>query len=101
MVVGSNDNHLHAFYANGSASGATNRNWVDSILPLARMVTIYVALDNKLHAVNPSDGSVKWTYETIITSLPAPLLVPGLICFGPHDSGFYALNQDGSCVNTL
>ena len=99
VYVGSNDNHLHAFYANGSAKWSYETgNWVDSTPTIGEDGTIYVgSWDNKLHAVNPADGSAKWTYETnnYITASPT-ISSSGLICFGSKDSVFYALNQDGS-----
>ena len=99
VYVGSNDNHLHAFYANGSAKWSYETgNWVDSTPTIGEDGTIYVgSWDNKLHAVNPADGSAKWTYETnnYITSSPT-ISSSSLICFGSKDSVFYALNQDGS-----
>jgi len=99
IYVGSNDNHLHAFYANGSPKWSYETgNWVDSTPTIGEDGTIYVgSWDNKLHAVNRADGSAKWTYETnnYITSSPT-ISSSGLICFGSKDSVFYALNQDGS-----
>jgi outer membrane protein assembly factor BamB len=71
--------------------------------------TVYFASDNsdftagQIQAVNPSDGSVKWSFPTGgggNESAPA-IGVNGTIYFGSTDHNFYALNGDGSLKWTL
>ena len=79
-------------------SGATKpSNWVDSAPTIGEDGTIYVgSWDNKLHAVNPADGSAKWTYETNNYITASPTIVPADLSVSAQGFCFYALNQDGS-----
>ena len=71
---------------------------MDSTPTIGEDGIIYVgSWDNKLHAVNPSNGSALWTFETNNYITASPVIGSnGLICFGSKDSVFYAINQDGT-----
>ena len=73
--------------------------WVDAVPALSQdQSTLYVgSWDNNLYALNTTDGSLAWSYETGNYILASPALGPdGTIYFGSNDSFFYALNPDGS-----
>ena len=100
VYVGSNDNNLTAFNADGSIKWTfTTGNWVDSSPALSKNEnTVYVgSWDNYLYAVNSMDGSLDWSFETssYVTSSPAVDL-NGRIYFGSMDSIFYAVESNGS-----
>ena len=99
IYVGSNDNKLHAFHADGSPKWTFNaENWVDSTPAIGPDGTIYVgSWDNKVYAINPSDGSKQWEFETNSYVIASPSVgADGKIYVGSKDSIFYALESNGS-----
>ena len=61
--------------------------------------TIYVgAMDNKVYAVNPADGIIKWVCPTDGAIYSSPVIgEDGIIYVGSYDKNLYAINpEDGS-----
>jgi eukaryotic-like serine/threonine-protein kinase len=55
--------------------------------------TLYIGLfDNKLYALNVSDGSEKWEFTTKGPIMAAPVINNGTLYIGSCDRNFYALN---------
>ncbi len=71
---------------------------VDSSPAIGADGTIYIGCENgNLYALDPSDGTQKWAYQTggiIYTSSPA-VAADGTIYIGSQ-TGFFAINPDGS-----
>ncbi|GAB6286709.1 MAG: hypothetical protein STSR0009_29120 [Methanoregula sp.] len=58
--------------------------------------TIYIGSD-KFYALNPEDGTIKWSYPTGQIRYGSPAIAPdGTIYVGSADNNIYALNPDGS-----
>jgi len=50
--------------------------------------------DNKLYALNESDGEILWTFETGGAINSTPLIAGGKVLFLSYDGFFYALDQN-------
>ena len=99
IYIGSNDNKLHAFNADGTSKwNFTAGNWVDSTPAISSDGTIYVASwDNKIYALNSANGDKLWEYETNSYIIASPAIgADGRIYVGSKDSIFYALESNGS-----
>ena len=99
IYIGSNDNKLHAFNADGTSKwNFTAGNWVDSTPAISSDGTIYVASwDNKIYALNSANGDKLWDYETNSYIIASPAIgADGRIYVGSKDSIFYALESNGS-----
>ena len=59
--------------------------------------TVYVgSWDNKLYAINPTDGTKLWDFNTSSNVTASPAIgSDGRIYFGSKDYFFYALNSSG------
>jgi outer membrane protein assembly factor BamB len=98
LYIGSKDNRLWAFNANGT----TSRYWqtqgiVQGSPALGADGTIYVgSADGNLYAFNP-DGTTQhvWQTEGEVYSSPA-IGLDGTIYVGSYDGDFYAFNPDGT-----
>jgi uncharacterized repeat protein (TIGR02543 family) len=99
VYVGSNDNMLHAFNADGTNKWTFETgNWVDSTPSIGPDGTIYVgSWDNKIYAINPDNGNKIWEYETNSYIVASPAIgADGKIYIGSKDSIFYAIESNGS-----
>jgi uncharacterized repeat protein (TIGR02543 family) len=99
VYVGSNDNMLHAFNADGTNKWTFETgNWVDSTPSIGPDGTIYVgSWDNKIYALNPDNGKKIWEYETNSYIMASPAIgADGKIYIGSKDSIFYAIESNGS-----
>jgi len=97
IYVVSNDNYLYAVNPDGSEKWKTNVG-AGTSPTIGQDGTIYAG-SGTLNAVDPADGSVKWTYNVpgnIRGGTPCNS-ADGTIYFGTHDTGFFvALNADGT-----
>ncbi len=101
IYVVSLDNHLHAVNPDGTLKWKTNVG-AGTSPTIGQNGTIYAGY-SKLHAINPTDGSVKWTFNAggdICGGTPCNS-VDGTIYFGTHigDTGngkLIAVNPDGT-----
>ena len=99
IYIGSNDNMLHAFNADGTNKWTFETgNWVDSTPSIGPDGTIYVgSWDNKIYALNPDNGNKNWEYETNSYIVASPAIgADGKIYIGSKDSIFYAFESNGS-----
>ena len=99
IYIGSNDNMLHAFNADGTNKWSFETgNWVDSTPSIGPDGTIYVgSWDNKIYALNPDNGNKNWEYETNSYIVASPAIgADGKIYIGFKDSIFYAFESNGS-----
>jgi uncharacterized repeat protein (TIGR02543 family) len=99
IYIGSNDNMLHAFNADGTSKWTFETgNWVDSTPSIGPDGTIYVgSWDNKIYALNPDNGNKYWEYETNSYIMASPAIgADGKIYVGSKDSIFYAFESNGS-----
>tara|TARA_B100000035_G_scaffold25504_1_gene20010 strand:- start:4997 stop:8554 length:3558 start_codon:yes stop_codon:yes gene_type:complete len=99
IYIGSNDNMLHAFNADGTNKWSFETgNWVDSTPSIGPDGTIYVgSWDNKIYALNPDNGNKNWEYETNSYIVASPAIgADGKIYIGSKDSIFYAFESNGS-----
>ena len=99
IYIGSNDNMLHAFNADGTNKWTFETgNWVDSTPSIGPDGTIYVgSWDNKIYALNPNNGNKNWEYETNSYIVASPAIgADGKIYIGSKDSIFYAFESNGS-----
>jgi len=91
------DNYLYAIYPNGTMKWKTNVG-AGTHPTIGHDGTIYCGY-NYLFAINPVDGSVKWTFDvggTIRGASPC-VSADGTIYFGTSDGGeLIALNLDGT-----
>ena len=97
-IRGSNDNLLHAFNPDGSTKWTfTTSNWVDSTAALSTDGTLYVgSWDNKLYAIDSSNGIKSWEFETNSYVVSSPVIGTNGRIFWLQDSIFYALESNGS-----
>ena len=101
IYVVSLDNYLHAVYPNGTMKWKTNVG-AGTSPTIGQDGTVYAGY-NKLHAVNPTNGSVKWMFDVggkIRGATPCNS-IDGMIYFGTHigesDGGeLIAVNPDGT-----
>ena len=96
IYVVSLDSHLHAVNPDGTKKWSTDVG-AGTSPTLGQDGTIYAGYQT-LHAVNPSDGSVKWTYPVngkIRGGTPCNS-IDGTIYFGTENGWFYAINSDGT-----
>ena len=99
IYIGSNDNMLHAFNADGTNKWTFETgNWVDSTPSIGPDGTIYLgSWDNKIYALNPDNGNKHWEYETNSYIIASPAIgADGKIYVGSKDSIFYAFESNGS-----
>ena len=99
IYIGSNDNNLHAFNADGTTKWTfSTGNWVDSTPAIGPDGTIYVgSWDNKVYAIDPENGTKLWEYETNSYIVASPSIgADGRIYIGSKDSLFYAFESNGS-----
>ena len=99
IYIGSNDNMLHAFNADGTNKWTFETgNWVDSTPSIGPDGTIYVgSWDNKIYALNPDNGNKNWEYATNSYIVASPAIgADGKIYIGSKDSIFYAFESNGS-----
>jgi outer membrane protein assembly factor BamB len=106
VYFGSWDSHLYAVYPNGTLKWKTKIYGSTSTNPiLGEDGTIYIGCEY-ISAVNPDDGSIKWTFNDVPGRVLASNLcisADGIIYFGTQDdhyenNGGYlvALNSDGT-----
>jgi len=97
IYVVSLDYYLHTIYPNGTLKWKTNVG-AGTSPTIGQDGTIYAGY-RKLHAINPSNGSVKWTFDvggTIRGGTPCNS-VDGTIYVGTSDGGeIIAVNPDGT-----
>ena len=99
IYIGSNDNMLHAFNADGTNKWTFETgNWVDSTPAVGPDGTIYVgSWDNKVYAIDSDNGNKIWEYETNSYVIASPALgADGKVYVGSKDSIFYAFESNGS-----
>jgi outer membrane protein assembly factor BamB len=78
------------------ASSDTNADYGNAAPAVADDGTVYVGNGDGLRAVNPSTGTVTWTFSSAdVTDSPA-IGGDGTIFFGCKDSSFYAVNPNGT-----
>lgn len=106
IYIASWDGYLYSLYSNGTLKWKTDIEDGSETTPcFGPDGTIYVSYE-KLWAINPSDGSVKWTYdypgpnEESFLSNPA-ISADGIIYIGVDVDGrplgaIYAINSDGT-----
>ena len=108
IYVGSYDDYLYALYSNGTLRWKTKIGTGTETNPsIANDGTIYVG-DDKLYAVNPSNGSIKWSLNLgndrfIFKSCPT-ISADGIIYIGviigivgyPEGGELLAVNPDGT-----
>jgi len=99
IYVVSLDSYLHAVYPNGTLKWKTNVG-AGTSPTIGWDGTIYAGY-KKLYAINPTNGSVKWTFKpgperTIRGGTPANS-IDGTIYFGTSDGGeIIAVNSNGT-----
>ena len=97
IIFGSWDGHLYACYPNGTLKWKTRVGAITTPV-LGSDGTIYVGSDY-LSAVNPEDGTIKWSYDVpgdIRGGNPC-VSADGIIYCGTIDPGYLvAVNPDGS-----
>jgi len=96
IYVVSLDEYLHALYPNGSLKWKTNVG-AGTSPTIGQDGTIYCGY-TKLYAVNPTNGSVKWTFDVagkIKGSTPCNS-IDGTIYFGTSGGWVYAVYPDGN-----
>lgn len=99
VYVGSNDDRLHAFDADGASKWSfTAGNWVDSTPAIGPDGTVYFgSWDNKVYALNPENGEKIWEYATNSYVIASPAIgADGRVYVGSKDSIFYAFEGNGS-----
>ena len=97
IYVVSLDSHLHAVNPDGSLKWKTNMGEGGTSPTIGQDGTIYAGY-TKLHAVNPINGSVKWTFDVggkMKGSTPCHSL-EDTIYFGTDSGWLYAVNSDGT-----
>ena len=98
IYVVSLDNHLHAINPNGTLKWKTNMGNAGTSPTIGQDGTIYCGY-KKLFAVNPINGSVKWTFDvggTMRGGTPCNS-IDGTIYVGTSDGGkIIAVNPDGT-----
>jgi outer membrane protein assembly factor BamB len=103
IYVVSLDDHLHAVYPNGTMKWKTNVN-AGTSPTIGQDGTIYCGY-NKLHAINPTDGSKKWSFDLgnhrYIRGATPCNSIDGTIYFGTEnynseDGEIIAVNPDGT-----
>ena len=105
VYFGSWDSHLYAVYPNGTLKWKTKMGSTSTNPIIGEDGTIYIGC-KYISAVNPDDGSVKWTFDNVPGRVLASNLcisADGIIYFGTQDDyyendGGYilALNSDGT-----
>ncbi|MCK4364830.1 MAG: PQQ-binding-like beta-propeller repeat protein [Thermoplasmatales archaeon] len=97
IYVVSLDNYLHAVYPNGTRKWRTDVG-AGTSPTIGQDGTIYCGY-SKLYAVNPTDGSVKWTFDvggTMRGGTPCNS-IDGTIYVGTSDGGeLISINSDGT-----
>jgi len=97
IYVVSLDSYLYAIYPNGTLKWKTNVG-AGTSPTIGQDGTIYCGY-NKLHAINPANGSVKWTFDVggaIRGGTPCNS-IDGTIYVGTSDGGeLIAINPDGT-----
>jgi outer membrane protein assembly factor BamB len=94
------DNYLYAIYPNGTMRWRTYMGEAGTSPTIGQDGTIYAGY-TKLHAINPTDGSLKWIFDpgpgrNLQGATPCNS-IDGTIYFGTSDAGeIIAVNPDGT-----
>ncbi len=107
VYTGSNDGIVRAFTSSGTLkwtftvptpSNSALSTSISNSPAIAPDGTIYIqSTDNNLYALNSTDGSQKWRFNTSSTSYSTPVIAPdGTIYIGSTDNNLYAITSTGS-----
>lgn len=64
----------------------------DSVQPNTKPSVFVASFDGSVYSVNPSDGSIYWTFKTGKYSVSSPTYSNGTVFIGNSDSSFYAID---------
>jgi outer membrane protein assembly factor BamB len=101
VFVGSGDSRLYAFDAATGARkwshdfGAPHGFLLASPVIAGGVLFIGGGSDNWIRAVDPSDGTLLWSYETGNQLVATPAVVNGWVYIGSFDDYLYAFHLPG------
>jgi len=101
IYVGANNGNLYAISPKGARKWVRDTGgWVLGSMAIGADGTIYVGTSGqtKFYAINPKNGSVKWSYEMAsgAEGCSPAIGLGGLIYMGAGNGMFYAFNPDGT-----
>ncbi len=96
IYMGSGNGYLYALYPNGGLNWSFSTGFTESSSPsIGADGTIYIG-GNNLYALNPTDGSVKWSYPIGSFGVNPAIGANGTIYVLAGNTELYAIYPDGS-----
>lgn len=101
LYFGTNDGKVYAINASSGEQQTPTEAWNAPFVtgdkiwstPVVSGDTLYVgSFDKSLYAINTTDGTEKWHYQTEGAIINTPVIKDGVVYFGSFDRYFYAVN---------